>query len=77
MEVEPFEKLSEKERDEKFPPIVPSNLYLPKPMTVEDAAVELMSGKAPLVVFLNSFTMRVCVLHKNPNGSLGLVETND
>ena len=76
-ELEPFEKLPEKYLDQKFPPIVPSNLYLSKPMTVEDAAVELMSGKAPLVVFLNSSTMRICVLHKNPNGSLGLVETND
>ncbi len=60
--------------ENSLPQIVPSDLMLPKPMTVEDAAMELISGKAPFVVFRNATTMEVCVLHKNSDGTLGLVE---
>ena len=74
---EKYEETAVRGQGGKFPPIVPSNLYLPKPMTVEDAAVELMTSKVPLVAFLNSATMQVCVLHKNPNGTFGLVETTN
>ena len=65
---------SETEKQSDMPTVVHSDLFLPKPMTVEDAAVELTSRKIPLVVFRNSVTMDICVLHKNPDGSLGLVE---
>lgn len=60
--------------EDSLPEIVPSDLMLPKPMAVEDAAMELVSGKAPLVVFRNAATMEVCVLHRNSDGTLGLVE---
>jgi len=68
------EQVSAGEEEKNFPKVVPSNLMLPKPMTVDDAAIELISGKAPLVVFRNAATMELCVLHKNPDGTLGLVE---
>lgn len=68
------EAKSVSEKSSGIPSIVESDLFLPKPMAVEDAAAELVAGKLPLVVFRNSITMEVCVLHKNPDGTLGLVE---
>ncbi len=61
------------EDDEQVPSVIQSDLFLPKPMTVEDATVELISRKWQLVVFRNAATMEICVLHKNPDGTLGLV----
>jgi len=68
------DKAASESTAEGNPSIVESRLFLPKPMTVEDAAVELAARKAPLVVFRNSATMDICVLHENSDGTLGLVE---
>lgn len=63
--------------DDGSPRIIPSNNFLPKPMSLEDAALELANRKDNIVVFRNSSTMNICVLHKMKNGDLGLVETPD
>jgi len=65
---------SEPAEGKRGPAIVASDHFLPKPMTVEDAAIELLSRKSELVVFRNAATMEICVLHKNSDGTLGLVE---
>ncbi len=45
-----------------------------KPMDIEDAVVELHSGKQPFFVFNNARTEQVNVLYKHNNGKLGLIQ---
>jgi len=45
-----------------------------KPMDIEDAVVELNSGKQPFFVFNNARTEQVNVLYKHNNGKLGLIQ---
>ncbi|NWH05329.1 ribosome hibernation-promoting factor, HPF/YfiA family [Desulfobacter latus] len=44
-----------------------------KPMDVEDAVIELESGKKSFYVFLNARTKQVNVIYKHNNGKLGLI----
>ena len=71
-----FEEVESRLRHDS-PRIIPSNNFLPKPMSLEDAALELANRKGNIVVFRNSSTMNICVLHKMKNGDLGLVEAPD
>ncbi len=45
-----------------------------KPMDVEDAVVELSSGKQSFFVFNNARTEQLNVLYKHNNGKLGLIQ---
>jgi len=45
-----------------------------KPMDVEDAIVELNSGKKAFFVFNNARTEQLNVLYKHNNGKLGLIQ---
>jgi len=45
-----------------------------KPMDIEDAAIELNSGKQSFFVFNNARTQQVNVLYKHNNGKLGLIQ---
>ncbi len=56
------------------PNIVISERYISKPITVEDAAVELQRNEYNFVVFFNAETNRVNVLYKKKNGDLGLID---
>ena len=51
-----------------------SDLFLPKPMSVEDAMLQLRELKAPLVVFRDAKSARLQVLFKDDGGELCLVE---
>lgn len=45
-----------------------------KPMDIEDAVIELNSGKQPFFVFNNARTEQLNVLYKHNNGKLGLIQ---
>jgi putative sigma-54 modulation protein len=45
-----------------------------KPMDIEDAVVELNSGKKAFFVFNNARTQQLNVLYKHNNGKLGLIQ---
>jgi putative sigma-54 modulation protein len=45
-----------------------------KPMDIEDAAIELNSGKQAFFVFNNARTEQLNVLYKHNNGQLGLIQ---
>lgn len=45
-----------------------------KPMDVEDAVIELNSGKKSFFVFNNARTEQLNVLYKHNNGKLGLIQ---
>jgi putative sigma-54 modulation protein len=59
---------------EGSPNIVMSDNYIPKPITIEDAAVELQKSDQNFVVFFNADTKRVNVLYKKKNGDFGLID---
>jgi putative sigma-54 modulation protein len=45
-----------------------------KPMTLEEAIESLVTAKSGLLVFRNSESDRVNVIHRRPDGKLGLIE---
>ncbi|NOX33924.1 MAG: ribosome-associated translation inhibitor RaiA [Deltaproteobacteria bacterium] len=45
-----------------------------KPMDIEDAAIELNSGRQSFFVFNNARTQQLNVLYKHNNGKLGLIQ---
>jgi putative sigma-54 modulation protein len=56
------------------PRVVRAARYHVKPMTVEDAALEVDGGADGFLVFRNAGTGAVNVLYRRKNGDLGLIE---
>ena len=56
------------------PRIVPSERYEPKPMDVEEAAIQLQKSDDGFLVFINAETDRVNVLYRMKNGDFGLID---
>jgi putative sigma-54 modulation protein len=54
--------------------IIRARQYEVKPMSVEDAAVEIDDAADGFIVFRNSATDAVTVLFRRPDGHLGLIE---
>lgn len=54
--------------------IVATDLYEPKPMSLEEAAMQLGTLNYEFLVFLNSETDRVNVVYKRKNGDFGLID---
>jgi putative sigma-54 modulation protein len=54
--------------------IIRARQYAVKPMSVEDAAVEIDESADGLIVFRNSATDTVTVLFRRADGNLGLIE---
>jgi len=59
---------------ESAPRIVRATRYLVKPMSVEEAALEIGAGRDAFVVFRNARTDSVNVLYRRRNGDLALIE---
>ena len=62
------------ESEEQRPLIVPSNRFSPKPMLVDEAAMQLGSLDDDFLVFLNAETERVNVIYYRKNGAFGLID---
>lgn len=56
------------------PRIVRTEDFAPKPMSPEEASLQLRLSKDSFVVFLNSATDRINVLYKRKDGDHGLIE---
>jgi putative sigma-54 modulation protein len=54
--------------------IVESDKYQPKPMPVDEAAMQLDTLGYEFLVFFNSETERVNVIHRRKNGDFGLID---
>jgi putative sigma-54 modulation protein len=54
--------------------VVRSRRFVAKPMTVDEAVLEVTSGGDGVVVFRDAATERVNVLYKRRDGNLGLIE---
>jgi putative sigma-54 modulation protein len=55
-------------------PIVVTRRLMPKPMSVEEAAMQLGLRDDQFLVFTNAATERVNVLYRRKSGGLGLIE---
>jgi len=60
-----------------IPKVVRSRGYDARPMTVADAALELASSPAPVLVFRQASSAQVAVLFRRPDGAFGLIETDN
>jgi len=58
----------------RSPRILPSERYRLKPLSAEDAAMELDSGGGDLLVYRDDRTYRVNVVYRRRNGDFGLVD---
>ena len=56
------------------PRILPSDRYRLKPLSAEEAAMELESGGGDLLVYRDSQTYRVNVVYRRKDGDFGLVD---
>ena len=56
------------------PRIVRASRYLVKPMSVEEAALEVDGRRGAVIVFRNATTETINVLYRRPDGDLGLIE---
>ncbi|HEY5618162.1 MAG TPA: ribosome-associated translation inhibitor RaiA [Vicinamibacterales bacterium] len=54
--------------------IIRTRRYAIKPMSVDEAALEVGAGQGAFLVFRNAFTDTVNVLFRRPDGNLGLIE---
>jgi putative sigma-54 modulation protein len=54
--------------------LIQTRRFLPKPMTVEEAAIELGADSEDLVVYRDATSGRVNVLYRRRDGHLGLIE---
>ena len=57
-----------------LPRVIRSERYSLKPMTVEEAALQIQSAADDFLVFRNAESERVSVVHRRPDGNLGLIE---
>ena len=56
------------------PRVVRTKDFAPKPMSVEEASLQLELSEVEFLVFLNSLNDRVSVLYKRQDGNHGLIE---
>jgi putative sigma-54 modulation protein len=59
---------------EDHPKIIRSAAFAPKPMSVEEASLQLELSSEPFLVFMNQNTNIVNVIHKRKDGNHGLIE---
>jgi len=58
----------------RLPVIVASDVYPRKPMTIEEAAMQVSDTDLGFFVFRNSLSQEINVLFRRKDGSLGLIE---
>ena len=54
--------------------IIRTRRYAVKPMSVDEAALEVSADQGAFIVFRNASTDTVNVLFRRPDGNLGLIE---
>jgi putative sigma-54 modulation protein len=59
---------------ERTPRVIRSRRFVAKPMTIEEAALEMGASDVGFLVFRDAATERFSVLYKRKDGNLGLIE---
>jgi len=62
------------ESEGSAPLVVRSQSFAAKPMSIEEASLQLELSQKPFLVFSNAFTKQVNVLYKREDGNHGLIE---
>ena len=62
------------EADAPLPRIMPSDQYRLKPLSAEDALIELEASGEEVLVFRDADSGRLCVIHRKKDGNFGLVQ---
>ncbi len=65
---------SEEIPEEDVPRIVRESRQSAKPMTVEEAVLQIESSRKNLIVFTNSRSKKINVVYRRNNGDFGLIE---
>ena len=63
--------------EEFEPQIIKEEVFVAKPMSLEDAAMVFESTKGDFLVFRNADNFRICVMYRRPDGNLGLIEPEE
>lgn len=66
--------LAERENGARQVRIIRARRYEVKPMTVDEAALEVRDGHDAFLVFRNATTERITILFRRADGNLGLIE---
>jgi len=69
-----FNVLAPDKDKDRNPKIVESRRFIVKPLTVEEAVMELDEERAEFLVFRNAEHGRTNVLYRRPDGNLGLID---
>ena len=56
------------------PRVIRANRYAVKPMSVDEAALEVGAGRESFIVFRDASTEAITVLFRRPDGNLGLID---
>jgi putative sigma-54 modulation protein len=76
-ELQPYEEMaSEIFEEDREPRIIKSENYFVKPMTIDEAAMQLELIDNNFLVFTNASTKNVNVIYKRKDGHYGLIEPN-
>ena len=59
---------------DRAPRVIRSRRFAAKPMTLEEAAIEVVNREEGFLVFRDASTERVSVLYRRKDGNLGLIE---
>lgn len=62
------------EKEQSIPSIVKTDSYAVKPMTVEEAALQMEHSKTEFIVFKNSNSQKMNVIYRRNNGDFGLID---
>jgi putative sigma-54 modulation protein len=65
---------SEVEEEKSEPTIVETDQFVPKPMSVEEAAMQLQTLAHEFLVFRNADTEAINVIYRRNNGDFGLID---
>jgi ribosome hibernation promoting factor len=68
------EPLPSSPRGDGAPRVIRTRRFAVKPMTIEEAALEVGASAEGVVVFRDAATERVNVLYRRKDGNLGLIE---
>lgn len=60
--------------DEPRVRVIRARRYAVKPMTIDEAAMQMVDGDQPWLVFRNAVSDEVAVMFRRPDGHLGLIE---
>jgi putative sigma-54 modulation protein len=67
---------SEVEEEKSNEPVIHRERMPVKPMSLEEASLQLRGGDTDFILFRNSTTSELNLIYKRKDGSLGLIETN-